>query len=41
VVVLLRFDSPLCVEDFYLPNENKKILSSTPLFNYFQNLVIH
>ncbi len=40
-VVLLRFDNPLSVEDFCLPKDNKKILSSTPLFYSFQNLVIH
>ncbi len=40
-VVLLRFDSSLCVEIFCLPKENKKILSSTPLFYSFQNLIIH
>jgi hypothetical protein len=38
---LLRLDSPFCVKAFLLPKENKKIFFSTPLFYFFQNLIIY
>jgi hypothetical protein len=40
-VVLLKFDSPFCVEVFCLLKESNENLPFVPLFYSFQNLVVH
>jgi hypothetical protein len=34
-------DNHFCVETFYLPKESNHFFSSAPLFNFFQNPVVH